>query len=92
MVILRTFPAKSYKEGLILLFIDCFIISKEFRMTEGMTTEIKQLVAIGQEKGFLTYKEVNDIMPKDMVSSEKIDDLFMLFSELSIDLVDTKPK
>ena len=48
-------------------------------MTEEMSAEIKQLVAIGREKGFLTYKEVNDLMPKDMVNSEKIDDFFMLF-------------
>jgi RNA polymerase primary sigma factor len=61
-------------------------------MKERMSAEVKQLVSIGQEKGFLTYKEVNDIMPKAMVSPEKIDNLFMLFNELSIDLVDTKPK
>jgi RNA polymerase primary sigma factor len=61
-------------------------------MTEEMSTEIKQLVAIGREKGFLTYKEVNDLMPKEMVSSEKIDDIFMLFSKLNIDVIDTKPK
>ncbi len=61
-------------------------------MTEEMNAEIKQLVSIGQEKGFLTYKEVNDIMSKDMVSPEEIDDFFMLFSKLNIDVVDTKPK
>ena len=61
-------------------------------MKEAMNAEFKQLVSIGQEKGFLTYKEVSDIMPKGMVSAEKIDNLFMLFSELSIDLVDTKTK
>jgi len=61
-------------------------------MKERISAEVKQLVSIGQEKGFLTYKEVNDIMPKDMVSPEKIENLFMLFSELSIDLVDTKSK
>ncbi len=65
---------------------------KEFRMIEGMNAEFKQLVVLGREKGFLTYKEVNDLMPKDMVSPEEIDDFFMLFSKLNIDVVDTKPK
>ena len=31
--------------------------------------EVQQLIDLGKEKGFLTYEEVNDILPADMVSS-----------------------
>jgi RNA polymerase primary sigma factor len=57
-----------------------------------MNDEIKKLVAIGRERGVLTYKEINDLMPPNMVSSDEIDGFFMLLSKLNIDVVDTKPK
>jgi RNA polymerase primary sigma factor len=50
-------------------------------------TEVKQLISQGKEKGYLTYKEVNDILPPDMVSSEQLDDLMLLFDELDIELI-----
>jgi RNA polymerase primary sigma factor len=50
-------------------------------------TEVKQLISQGKEKGYLTYKEVNDILPPDMVSSEQLDDLMLLFGELDIELI-----
>jgi len=57
-----------------------------------MNDEIKKLIAIGRERGVLTYKEINDLMPPNMVSSDEIDDFFMLLSKLNIDVVDTKSK
>ena len=52
------------------------------------STEIKQLIHLGKEKGYLTYDELNNALPADMVSSEKLDDLMMMFSELDIEIVD----
>jgi len=52
------------------------------------TAEVRQLVDMGKEKGFLTYDEVNEILPSDVISSERIDDIFMMFGELQIDLID----
>ena len=43
--------------------------------------EVEQLINMGKEKGFLTYDEVNDILPSDIVSSEQIDDLMIMFDE-----------
>jgi RNA polymerase primary sigma factor len=53
-------------------------------------TEVKQLISQGKEKGYLTYKEVNDILPPDMVSSEQLDDLMLLFGELDIELINAE--
>ncbi|MDQ3828509.1 MAG: RNA polymerase sigma factor RpoD, partial [Candidatus Tectomicrobia bacterium] len=50
---------------------------------------MKMLISMGKEKGYLTYDEVNDILPPDVVSPEHIDDLMVLFGEMDIELVDT---
>ncbi|MEW6614598.1 MAG: RNA polymerase sigma factor RpoD [Thermodesulfobacteriota bacterium] len=50
--------------------------------------EVEQLINMGKEKGFLTYDEVNDILPSDIVSSEQIDDLMIMFDENDIEIVD----
>ena len=51
--------------------------------------EVKQLITIGKEKGFLTYDEVNDILPPDIVSPDQIDELMMMFGEMDIEIVDS---
>jgi RNA polymerase primary sigma factor len=55
-------------------------------------TEINQLISHGKEKGYLTYEEVNDVLPQDLVTPEQIDDLMHLFGENEIDIVDTRLK
>ncbi len=55
-------------------------------------TEINQLISLGKEKGYLTYEEVNDVLPSDVVAPEQIDDLMHLFGENEIDIVDTAMK
>ncbi|MCX8044450.1 MAG: RNA polymerase sigma factor RpoD [Desulfobacterota bacterium] len=51
--------------------------------------QVKQLIDIGKEKGFLTYDEVNDVLPPDMVSPDQIDDLMLMFGEMDIEIVDS---
>ncbi|MEK9628214.1 MAG: RNA polymerase sigma factor RpoD [Nitrospinota bacterium] len=55
-------------------------------------SEINQLVSQGKEKGYLTYEEVNDVLPSDVVTPDQIDDLMALFSENEIAIVDTSLK
>jgi len=50
--------------------------------------EFKKLITLGEEKGFLTYDDVNDLLPSDVVSSDQIDDIIMLFGEKNIDIID----
>jgi RNA polymerase primary sigma factor len=54
--------------------------------------EVQQLIDLGKEKGYLTYDEVNDILPADMVSSEQLDDVMSMFGEMDIEVVDTEQK
>jgi RNA polymerase primary sigma factor len=54
--------------------------------------QVKQLINMGKEKGYLTYDEVNDILPPEIVSSDQIDDLMMMFGEMDIEVVDAAHK
>ena len=51
--------------------------------------EFKKLITLGEEKGFLTYDDVNDLLPSDIISSDQIDDIIMLFGEKNIDIIDS---
>ncbi len=61
-------------------------------MAKKSMDEVKQLIDMGKEKGFLTYDEVNDLLPPDMVSSEQIDDVMSMFGEMEIEVVDSAQK
>jgi len=50
--------------------------------------EVKKLLAMGREKGFLTYDELNEGLPPDMTSSDDIDDVMALFGENDVEVVD----
>ena len=50
--------------------------------------QVKQLIHLGKKKGYLTYDELNNALPADMVSSEKLDDLMMMFGEMDIEIID----
>src|SRR3990170_4721377 len=52
-------------------------------------TEVNRLISIGKEKGYLTYEEINDVLPSDIVSPKQIDDIMMLFGEMDIELIET---
>ena len=52
--------------------------------------EVKQLISIGKEKGYLLYDEVNELLPADVTSSEDLDDLFSTFSSAGIEVVDSE--
>ena len=52
--------------------------------------EVQQLIDLGKEKGFLTFDEVNDILPADMISSEQLDDVMSMFGEMDIEVVESE--
>jgi RNA polymerase primary sigma factor len=52
--------------------------------------EIRQLIAIGKEKGFLLYEEINELLPTEITSSEELDDLFSTFGSAGIEVVDSE--
>ena len=54
--------------------------------------EVRQLIAIGKEKGYLLYDEVNELLPADITSSDELDDLFSTFGSAGIEVVDSEQK
>jgi len=54
--------------------------------------DLRRLISIGKEKGYLTYDEVNSVLPEELVSSEKIDDMMMIFDEMDIEIIDSSQK
>jgi RNA polymerase primary sigma factor len=44
---------------------------------------------MGKQKGFLTYDEVNDALPSDIVSLDQLDDIMMMFGSMDIEVVDS---
>ncbi|MEQ9640358.1 MAG: RNA polymerase sigma factor RpoD [Alphaproteobacteria bacterium] len=49
---------------------------------------LKKLIAKGKERGFVTYEELNQTLPQDQVSSEQIEDVMTMFSEVGINLIE----
>ena len=49
--------------------------------------ELDRLISRGKQKGFLTYDEVNDALPADMVSFDQLDDIIMMFGSMDIEVV-----
>lgn len=52
----------------------------------------KQLLAMGREKGFLTFDEINDAFPDDVSPSDFMDEIHMFLSQMKIDIIDNKAK
>ena len=51
--------------------------------------ELDKLIAKGKQKGFLTYDEVNDALPSDLVTLDQLDDIMLMFGSMDIELVDS---
>src|SRR5687767_7406177 len=56
---------------------------------EPKLEELDRLISVGKQKGFLTYDEVNDALPQDIVSLDQLDDIMMMFGAMDIEVVDT---
>jgi RNA polymerase primary sigma factor len=52
--------------------------------------ELQELISKGKKQGYLTYDELNEALPEDMVSSDQIDETLMMFDELDIEILDGK--
>ena len=53
-----------------------------------LLSEVKKLISIGKEKGFLTYDELNSTLPAEVVSSEQFGSIMTMFGEMDIEIVD----
>jgi RNA polymerase primary sigma factor len=58
---------------------------------EAQQSKIKLLIARGKEQGFLTYAEVNDHLPNDILEPEQIEDIIAMINDMGIKVVETAP-
>ncbi len=59
---------------------------------EEQYDEVRQLIAIGKEKGYLSYDEVNELLPAEITSSAELDALFSMFGNAGIEVVESEQK
>jgi RNA polymerase primary sigma factor len=52
--------------------------------------EVRKLITLGKEKGFLNYDEINDHLPADVVAPDQLDDIFVLLDKLDIQVTDSR--
>lgn len=52
--------------------------------------EVRKLITLGKEKGFLNYDEINDHLPADVVAPDQLDDIFVLLDKLDIQVTDNR--
>ena len=58
---------------------------------EARRNKLKALIKLGKERGFLTYAEVNDHLPDDVVDAEQIEAIISTFSDMGISVYDQAP-
>ncbi|MEI2416137.1 RNA polymerase sigma factor RpoD [Orrella sp. JC864] len=58
---------------------------------EARRNRLKQLIKLGKDRGYLTYGEINDHLPDDLVDAEAIDGIISTFSDMGISVYDQAP-
>ena len=58
---------------------------------DARRTRLKNLIALGKERGFLTYAEINDHLPDEMVDAEQIESIITTFNDMGIQVYDEAP-
>src|SRR5210317_1745845 len=51
-------------------------------------TAVKKMIAEAREKGYITYDQLNTVLPPDQVSSEQIEDVMSMLSEMGINIIE----
>jgi RNA polymerase primary sigma factor len=60
-------------------------------MNENQQSQLKQLITKGKEQGFLTYAQVNDHLPDDIVDPEQIEDIINMINDMGISVHEKAP-
>jgi len=66
--------------------------TKKKSISKTTSKVIKSLLSKGKKQGYLTYDEINEVLPEDLLFPEQIDDTLMLFDANNIEVVDKKHK
>lgn len=60
-------------------------------MEQNPQSQLKLLVTRGKEQGYLTYAEVNDHLPEDIVDSDQIEDIIQMINDMGIQVMEEAP-
>ncbi len=60
-------------------------------MAQSKQSQIKLLIAKGKEQGYLTFAEVNDHLPQDIVDSDQIEDIIRMINDMGIQVFESAP-
>ncbi|HHQ69500.1 MAG TPA: RNA polymerase sigma factor RpoD [Halothiobacillaceae bacterium] len=60
-------------------------------MLQDQHTSIKQLIALGNEQGYLTYAEINDHLPESLIDAEQIETIISMIQDMGIHVDETPP-
>ncbi len=58
---------------------------------QSKQSQIKLLIAKGKEQGYLTFAEVNDHLPQDIVDSDQIEDIISMINDMGIQVFESAP-
>ena len=58
-------------------------------LIEEADANVKKLLTLGKERGYVTYDEVNKALPQDKTASEQIEDTMAALSEMGISIVES---
>ena len=58
---------------------------------EARRTRLKNLIVLGKERGYLTYAEINDHLPDDMLDAEQIENIISMINDMAIQTYDEAP-
>lgn len=58
---------------------------------DSTRADLKQLIIQGKEQGFLTYRDINDYLPEDVLDAERLEALVSVMKDLGIDVLDQPP-
>jgi RNA polymerase primary sigma factor len=59
--------------------------------TEARRTRLKNLVMLGKERSYLTYAEINDHLPDEMLDAEQLETIIGMINDMGIQVYDTAP-
>ena len=59
-------------------------------LMDGMVAAVKKMLARAKERGYVTYDELNSVLPQDQVSSEQIEDTMAMLNEMGINVIESE--
>jgi len=58
---------------------------------EARRTQLKNLIILGKERGFLTYAEINDHLPDEVLDADQIEGVISMINDMGIQVYDEAP-